>query len=169
MFEKLYPKKYLSSVFELNPKELKEKGIKAIFFDIDNTLVPYWIKTPDDKLKDFFKDLSDAGFTLAVLSNSREERSRTFCSEIPGMTYVFRAKKPLTKGFLELSGKVGIEPAQTAIIGDQIFTDVLCGNLVGAYSILVKQVSPKDELITAPKRPFEKIVLREYFKWEGQK
>ena len=55
------------------------------------------------------------------------------------------------------------------IVGDQIFTDVWCGNKVGAYSVLVKKVSPKDELITAPKRPFEKIIVNMYLKSEDKK
>ncbi|MCD8237915.1 MAG: HAD hydrolase-like protein [Clostridiales bacterium] len=55
--------------------------------------------------------------------------------------------------------KTGLKPSQCAIVGDQIFTDVLLGNLNGVYSILVKQADKKDELITAVKRPLEKIVL----------
>lgn len=161
MFEFLYPKEYLSSVFELTPERMKELGLDTIIFDIDNTLVPYWIKTPDKRLTEYFNRLRSSGIKLGVLSNSKEIRSRTFCTPV-NIKYVYRAGKPGIKKFGEIMDILGSQPSKTAMIGDQIFTDVWCGNRAGAYSVLVKQVSPKDELITAPKRPLEKIVLMEY-------
>ena len=163
MFKFLYPKEYLSSVFEITAEKVKKLGLDTVVFDIDNTLVPYWIKVPDEKIKAFFKELSDNGIKMGVLSNSKEIRSKTFCEPV-NMTYVYRAKKPGIKGFFELMEKLGSEAENTMIAGDQIFTDVWCGNKAGAYSVLVKQVSPKDEFITAPKRPFEKVILYFYLK-----
>ncbi len=161
MFEFLYPKEYLSSVTELTPEKLKSLGIDTIVFDIDNTLVPYWIKVPDKRLVDYFKSLENGGITLGVLSNSKEERSKTFCKDV-GIKYVYRAGKPDTKKFFELMDILGSKAESTLLVGDQIFTDVWCANKAGAYSVLVKQVDPKDELITAPKRPFEKIIVKMY-------
>ncbi len=168
MFKFLYPKEYLPSVYEITVKKLNNLGIDTIIFDIDNTLVPYWIKVPDEKLVSYFNVLKNGGIKMGVLSNSKEIRSKTFCMPV-GIPYVFKAKKPGTKGFMKIMDKVGSVPEKTMIVGDQIFTDVWCGNKVGAYSVLVKQVSPKDELITAPKRPFEKIVLKFYLKSEAKK
>lgn len=163
MLEFLYPKEYLSSVFEITADKLKRLGLDTIIFDIDNTLVPYWIKAPDERLKEYFKSLRDNGIKVGVLSNSKEIRSKTFCSPVD-IPYVFRAKKPGIKGFIKIMENMGSVPEKSMIVGDQIFTDVWCGNKAGAYSVLVKQVSPKDELITAPKRPFEKIILYFYIK-----
>ena len=92
---------------------------------------------------------------IAVLSNSKEIRSKTFCEEME-IPYYYRAKKPATEGMKKLLEKIILKAENSVIVGDQIFTDVWCGNKCGVYSVLVKQVSPKDELITAPKRPFEK-------------
>lgn len=166
MFRFLYPKEFLPSVYKVTADKLKKLNIDTLVFDIDNTLVPYWIKVPDEKLKNYFKSLTDNGIKIAVLSNSKEQRSKTFCTPV-NMPYVFRAGKPGTKGFDMLMSKIGSKPENTAIVGDQIFTDVWCGNKAGAYSILVKQVSPKDELITAPKRPFEKIIIKMYLRENG--
>ncbi len=168
MFKFLYPKEYLSSVYEITVKKLNNLGIDTIIFDIDNTLVPYWIKVPDEKLVSYFNALRAEGIKIGVLSNSKEIRSRTFCTPV-NIPYVFRAKKPGIKGFMKIMYEMGSVPEKTMIVGDQIFTDVWCGNKAGAYSVLVKQVSPKDELITAPKRPFEKIVLKFYLKSEAKK
>ena len=164
----LYPKEYIPSVFEITAEKIKRLGLDTVIFDIDNTLVPYWIKVPDDKLKAYFKSLRDNGIKIGVLSNSKEIRSKTFCAPV-NIPYVFRAKKPGIKGFIKIMENMGSKPEKSMIVGDQIFTDVWCGNKAGAYSVLVKQVSPKDELITAPKRPFEKIILYFYLKREKRK
>lgn len=166
MLEFLYPKEYLPSVYEITTDKLKKLNIDTVIFDIDNTLVPYWIKTPDNKLTNFFNSLRSSGIKLGVLSNSKEERSKVFCSPV-NIPYVFRAKKPGVEGFYKILKKLGSKSENTMLVGDQIFTDVWCANKAGAYSVLVKQVSKKDELITAPKRPFEKIILKFYFKKRG--
>ena len=158
MLKFLYPKEYLPSVFQLTGKKLKALGKDTLIFDIDNTLVPYWIKTPTDELRVYFNSLRESGIKIAVLS-----RSKTFCEEM-GIPYYYRAKKPATEGMKKLLKKIGSKAENSVIVGDQIFTDVWCGNKCGVYSVLVKQVSPKDELITAPKRPFEKIVLYFYLR-----
>ena len=158
MLKFLYPKEYLPSVFQLTGEKLKALGKDTLIFDIDNTLVPYWIKTPTDELKAYFNSLRESGIKIAVLSNSKEIRSKTFCEEME-IPYYYRAKKPGTEGMKKLLEKINSKAENSVIVGDQIFTDVWCGNKCGVYSVLVKQVSPKDELITAPKRPFEKIRL----------
>ena len=163
MLDFLYPKEYLPSVFEITPEKLKKLGINTIIFDIDNTLVPYWIKVPTRELENYFINLRENGIVPAVLSNSREERSKVFCRSL-SIPYVYRAGKPLIGGMMKLLEKLGKKPSECAIAGDQIFTDVWAGNRSGVYSFLIKQVSPKDELVTAPKRPLERLIVRHYCK-----
>ncbi len=159
----LYPKEYLDSFKELTPKKIKAIGAKTVIFDIDNTLVPYWVKTPTPEIISYFEALKSEGIDVAVLSNSRKERSEIFCRGL-SIPYVWKAKKPFKKGFSRLVNKLSIDPAKCIIVGDQIFTDVLLGNLRGVYSVLVKKVNKKDELVTAVKRPLEKIVLFFYLR-----
>ncbi|MBQ7266448.1 MAG: YqeG family HAD IIIA-type phosphatase [Firmicutes bacterium] len=162
MFKFLYPKKYIKDITHLTPTLIKSLGKNTVIFDIDNTLVPYWVKTPDNKISAYFKELINNNITIAVLSNSREERSKVFCKEF-NIPYVYRAGKPGTKGLKKLLKNIDKKPSECIIAGDQIFTDVWCGNKEGVYSVFVKKVSKKDELITAPKRPFENIILYFYF------
>lgn len=163
MLQFLYPKEYLPSVFEITPQKLKALNINTIIFDIDNTLVPYWIKTPTEELKAYFSQLRSNGIQIAVLSNSREQRSKVFCAEMQ-IPYVYRAKKPCTSGMTRLLNKLQLKAEECAIAGDQIFTDVWVGNRSGVYSFLIKQVSPKDEWITKPKRGIERIIVNHYCK-----
>lgn len=168
MLKFLYPREYLSSVYEITYSKLVKLNIDTVIFDIDNTLVPYWVKKPDSKLKTFFSGLQNRGIKLGILSNSKEQRSKAFCSEID-MPYEFKAGKPSVKGLHNIIKRLGSESKKTMLVGDQIFTDVWCANSAGAYSVLVKPVSKKDELITAPKRPFEKIILKCYLRKEARK
>ena len=167
MLEFLYPKEYLSSVFCITPEKLKALGINTLIFDIDNTLVPYWIKVPTPELEEYFTTLRENGITPAVLSNSREERSKVFCAGLD-IPYVYRAGKPLTGGMKRLLEKLGKTPSECAIAGDPIFTDVWVGNSSGVYSFLIKQVSPKDEWITKPKRGIERVIVKHYCKKYGK-
>ena len=107
MLKFLYPKEYLPSVFQLTGKKLKALGKDTLIFDIDNTLVPYWIKTPTDELRVYFNSLRESGIKIAVLSNSKEIRSKTFCEEM-GIPYYYRAKKPATEGMKKLLKKIGL-------------------------------------------------------------
>ncbi len=167
MLKFLYPKEYLQSIYEITVDKLKKLNIDTVIFDIDNTLVPYWIKEPDSRLTDFFKNLISHNIKLGVLSNSKEQRSRIFCQNI-NIPYVYKAKKPSIKGLYKITDMLGSSIDKTMLVGDQIFTDVWCANRAGAYSVLVKQISKKDELLTAPKRPLEKIILRCYIKERGK-
>ncbi|MCD7904545.1 MAG: YqeG family HAD IIIA-type phosphatase [Clostridiales bacterium] len=159
----LYPKEYLNSYRDLKPERLKTLKIKTVIFDIDNTLVPYFVKKPTKEVLDYFGSLKAAGINTAVLSNSRPERAEEFCRGLD-IPFVSRAKKPLNKGLKKLMRELSLKPEEALIIGDQIFMDVLLGNLNGIYSVLVKKADKKDELITAVKRPLEKIVLFFYLR-----
>ena len=122
MLKFLYPKEYLPSVFQLTGEKLKALGKDTLIFDIDNTLVPYWIKTPTDELMAYFNSLRESGIKIAVLSNSKEIRSKTFCEEME-IPYYYRAKKPATEGMKKLLEKINSKAENSVIVGDQIFTD----------------------------------------------
>ena len=68
--EKYIPDIYAKSIYDINYDNLKERGIKCILFDLDNTLVPTHTKDPSKKLLDFMEKLKDDDFTLIIYSNS---------------------------------------------------------------------------------------------------
>ncbi|HBC94015.1 MAG TPA: YqeG family HAD IIIA-type phosphatase, partial [Pelotomaculum sp.] len=77
-----------------------------------------------------------------------------------GLPAVHRAVKPLVGPFRRAMGMLGTKPAETALIGDQIFTDIFGGNLCGLYTILVVPLQGKEFWGTRLfSRPLEKIVL----------
>lgn len=128
------------NIYQISGESLVRRGIKLLLADLDNTLVPYGVPLPDEKLKDWRDDLAAHGVTLFILSNNRHEsRPRIFAEglEVP---YIGHAGKPKTPSFYQAMEQMGVTKEQTAIIGDQIFTDVLGGNRAGVATILVKPI-----------------------------
>lgn len=166
MIETFFPDKYVDSVFLIPLKELKQININTLIFDIDNTLVPYFIEVADKKITNFFDSLKKEGFKIGVLSNNNEKRVSFFCENL-NICFIYKAGKPGIKGITNLMNKLKSSNENTALIGDQIFTDVWCGKRKGIYTILVKPVSSKDEWITKVKRGLEKQVIKMYLKREG--
>ena len=79
-----------------------------------------------------------------------------------GLEYVADAKKPLPFPLWRALKKMDIPPRQAAIIGDQIFTDILCGRLAGCTSILVEYMEEEGYGFYVTKRRWEKRVLKHY-------
>ena len=163
MFERFYPDEDYRSVFEIPYKDLMERGINALIFDVDNTLAPYDVKRPPVKISALFSRLTKMGFQICLLSNNGSKRLNVFNERLK-LYVVCRAMKPLTGGVKKAMGLMNSKPENTAIIGDQIFTDILCGNLVGLTTILVNPVSEKDQLTVRMKRGPEMFVIGKYRK-----
>lgn len=128
------------NIYQLTGEVLQRRGIRLLLADLDNTLVPYGVPLPDEKLKAWRDDLAAHGITLFVLSNNRHaQRPSTFAHglEVP---YIGHAGKPKTPSFFKAMERMGVTPQETAIVGDQVFTDVLGGNRAGVTTILVKPI-----------------------------
>ena len=163
MLKRFYPDDYIKSIFEIDTDGLRKKGIKAIIFDIDNTLVPYDVAEAPKEIIGFFKELQDQGFKICLFSNNTRERVLRFNMGLK-LIAIHKANKPLTRKFKVAMTLLGTNKKTTAIVGDQIFTDVYGGNRIGMTTILVEPVSSKDEWITKIKRGIERRFINAYEK-----
>ena len=161
--EKFFPKLYYNSVYEIDFESLKRKNIKGIIFDIDNTLAPFDIKYPDEKVKNFLKKLMEDGFKVSLVSNNKGNRVQIFNEELK-LPAVSKAGKPRLGGLIKAMNLMGTDIETTAFVGDQIYTDVWAGNRMGVHSILVKPICERDEWTVRLKRGLEKPILKIYFK-----
>lgn len=130
----------IDNIYQLSGGFLARRGIKLLLADLDNTLVPYGVPGPDKRLKGWRDELAAQGVTLFILSNNRHKsRPCTFAQglEVP---YIGHAGKPKSASFVCAMDRMGVTKEQTAIVGDQVFTDVLGGNLAGITTILVKPI-----------------------------
>ena len=156
-----YPDRYVASIYDIPYEELWREGIRGLFFDIDNTMAPYDLPRPDASAIRIFQELTKMQFKICIMSNGKKARVTRF-NENLNVPAVHRAGKPFGYNLRKSLKAMGLKPGQAAMIGDQVFTDVWAGNLMGMVSILVNPISEKDEWITKIKRGAEKIVLRRY-------
>ena len=160
MLERFYPKKQVDSAYEIPYKELYERGIRGVIFDVDNTLVPHGAPA-DERALQLFAEFHQMGMKTCLLSNNKEPRVASFAGQVDS-PYIYKGGKPGGGGYEKAMEKMGTERETTVFVGDQLFTDVYGANRTGIYSYLVKPIHPKEEIQIVIKRWFEAIVLYFY-------
>lgn len=157
----LYPKIYLNNVKEITIDYLKENNIKGLILDVDNTLIDF-----DEQLlegvENWCEDLKRNNIKFCIVSNSNKTQKVSSVAEKLKIPYINFAMKPLKKGFLNAEKKLELKNQNIAVVGDQIFTDIIGANRCKMHSILVKPIKEKDILITVIKRPLEKLIIKRY-------
>lgn len=167
ILEHFFPDIYVKSVYELPLEELKAKGIKGLVFDIDNTVAPFDIAEPENDLIELFLFLRKQGFRLCILSNNNKARVRLFAKNLKTLA-VHKAGKPGVKKLKRALEKLELSAENTAMVGDQVFTDMWCGHRAGLTCILTAPICNRDQLVTKVKRGLERQVLKVYFKRNGK-
>ena len=156
-----YPDYSYQRVYQIPARLFLEKGIRALLLDVDNTLTTDNNPVPHQEVLGWLEQQRQAGLRLLVLSNNHQERVAPFARQL-GLEYVADAKKPLPFPLWRALKKMDIPPGQAAIIGDQIFTDILCGRLAGCTSILVEYMEEEGYGFYVTKRRWKKRVLKNY-------
>lgn len=133
------PTYWFPQLTDLQPEFLRERGITLLLLDFDNTMLPYTTDEPTPELLDWLKRMQAAGIRLCIVSNSRRQRVPTF-SERYGVPCVLRAVKPRTRGIRTAMRRFSAQKAETALVGDQTYTDVLGANLAGITSLQVRSI-----------------------------
>ncbi len=130
----------LKSIYDINLDELKVKGIKALLFDLDSTLMGSRTGCYTEKTLKWLENVKK-DFFVGVVSNNNNPlyiEKVTSCTDFP---IVFRAHKPDTMVTKEFMKKNGLTPQTTCFVGDRPLTDVLCGKNLGCTTILVDSIT----------------------------
>ncbi|RQD77554.1 MAG: YqeG family HAD IIIA-type phosphatase, partial [Candidatus Syntrophonatronum acetioxidans] len=154
MLKLLCPDVYLESIYDLDLEKLKKNGIKGIITDLDNTLISWGDNTIYPSLDQWFEKLKKEGFKICIVSNNSPDRVSTFAEKF-NIPAVSGAAKPRRKPFRRALEELEIKPEEAAVLGDQVFTDVLGGNRLGLFTILVIPVSPREFIGTRVVRQME--------------
>ncbi len=158
MLNYFLPSDYAKSIYDINIDKLLEKGIKGIITDLDNTLIEWDRPEATPELIEWFKMLEEKGLLVTIISNNNQERVGTFSKPLK-LPFIYDAKKPMTKAFKQAISDMGIAYSETAVIGDQLITDVLGGNRAGLHTILVSPVTTSDGFWTKFNRRIERFIL----------
>jgi len=159
LLEILKPKVYINSICSLDLKKLKKlQEIKGIIVDLDNTLVAWGENDVSAEVIDWVKEAKKLGLKLCIVSNTSSKRVAKF-AEILDIPYYSQHLKPFSKSYIRGLKILNTKREETVVIGDQIFTDILGGNRLGFFTILVAPIIKRDSLGTFPQRTIEKIIL----------
>ena len=150
-----------ASYRDVAPEALRAHGIEVLLLDIDNTLAPYEQPDPDEKITAWLSALAAAGIRTAFLSNNHEARVTRF-NETLERPAVYDAGKPSARKGKKLMRALGGNKKNTAMMGDQVFTDVWTARALGVTAILVPPIRDKRNALTRFKRCLERGVLRRY-------
>jgi uncharacterized protein len=158
MLKRFLPDQHVKSIYEITPESLKERGIKGIITDLDNTLVAWDVPNATPQLFEWLKRMKEAEIHITIVSNNSERRVRSF-SEPLDIPFVSKARKPLTRAFQKAIMGMGLYKEDVVIVGDQLLTDVLGGNRLGVHTILVVPVAQSDGWMTRTNRQVERFLL----------
>ncbi len=163
IYQKCIPDAYHASIFEIPYQQLKEQGIKSLFFDLDNTIIAYDDKELKEKHLELMRNLKKE-FSVMVISNTNYKRVALALNQL-NVPFIWHAKKPLKFGFHKGLKKLDTKKEETIIIGDQLMTDVFGAHRFGIRSILVASVKRKsDRKITQFNRKIEAFILKKIAK-----
>ncbi|HMM20258.1 MAG TPA: YqeG family HAD IIIA-type phosphatase [Selenomonadales bacterium] len=159
MFRLLCPYRVVDSLYDINFEELEAQGVRGIIFDLDNTIIPWDSFDMCPQIAEWLMMLQLRGFKVCIVSNNWRKRVREIADRF-GFPFISRAYKPAKSGFRSALKAMGLEPHETAVVGDQLFTDVLGGNRLGLRTIWVKPLSSREFIGTRIHRRLEKLAVR---------
>lgn len=164
MFEILKPKVYVDSIYNIDLKKLKKvKNIKGIIVDLDNTLVAWGKKEVSQRVIDWVKEAKKLELKICIVSNTNSKRVAEL-AKIFDIPYHSKYFKPFSIAFNNGLKILDTKKSETAVIGDQIFTDIWGGNRLKLLTILVAPIVKKDSIGTFLHRNFEKIIISSWAK-----
>ncbi len=153
----LVPDLSLKNIFEIDVDQLEKQGIRGIITDMDNTLVPWSDRTVYPRLAAWFAGLKERGFKLVIVSNNSRDHGGKLARDLD-LPAIWYAIKPRRRAFRKALEIMNLSTAEVAVVGDQLFTDVLGGNRLGLYTIHVEPISQKEFYWTKMMRLFERFV-----------
>lgn len=156
----LQPDLYYQSVTDIDPDDLRNRGVRMLLVDLDNTLVPRNTTEATRTVYEWVQAAKRKGIGVTIVSNNWHERVQ-HAADALDVPILGKATKPFPSAFRRALEAAGETQNSAAVVGDQIFTDILGGNLLGALTILVVPLASGSDLPhTRVLRGLERLVLR---------
>ncbi len=152
------PNRFAPRLHDVPHEELEAEGIRGLIVDLDNTLLGFRETELAQEHLEWVARAHDRGFRIVMLSNNYRARVSAIAAQL-NVACIPNALKPLPFGFLRAVRGLGLRRREIAVVGDQLFTDVLGGKLCGLYTILTEPIEAKDLALTGFFRFFERLML----------
>ncbi|GHT19687.1 haloacid dehalogenase [Planctomycetales bacterium] len=160
MFHWLQPDLQLARITELTPELLEQYGLQTLLLDVDCTLKHYRSHEIPPDIVRWLDTMKQRSIGLCLVSNGRACRIKEF-AELVQIPFVAPALKPLPFGCNAALKSLNFNRKTTAMVGDQVFADLMAGKFAGLFTVLVTPLNPDEEpWFARMKRPLEKLVLK---------
>ncbi|UKO99099.1 YqeG family HAD IIIA-type phosphatase [Nostoc sp. UHCC 0870] len=143
------------SVLNLTPKIIQHYGLKGLVLDVDETLVPIRVGAASPELKDWVEQMRICTSLCLVSNNLSEARIGSIARSL-NLPYYLGAAKPSRRKIRSALQAMDLPVHEVGMVGDRLFTDVVAGNRLDMFTILVEPiVHPDAALRSHPIRNFE--------------
>lgn len=164
LLKKLCPDDIKTSIHEIDYERLWRAGYRTLIFDIDNTLGEWGCDALPERVQAHLRHLDARGFALGFLSNDGGDNRPLLQAQLSPWPVVWHAAKPSTRGYQTIMNLLRSAKTQTAMIGDQLFTDIWGAKRAELYAIYVAPVNSQTDSIWAKlRRPLERWVIEKLF------
>lgn len=146
----------------LDQNDLWARGVRGVILDLDNTICYWHGSEPGPQRRDWIAQARQR-FSLCILSNTIKGRRLRAIGEDLGLPTVARwayGRKPMAEGFRAAMRYTGTAPAATAMVGDQLLTDIAGANRLGMTSVWVLPLSRREFVTTKLARAMERGIVR---------
>lgn len=154
-----YPDYTFDSILDITLDFLNANKINTLLLDVDNTLTTHNHPQPISGALEWIEEMQVNGIGLIIVSNNTADRVTKFANLLK-LDFVASSQKPLSTGIRQAINQVAKHKQNVAMVGDQLFTDILGGNLYGCKSILVKPIELEQHTFFKVKRKIEGFLLK---------
>ena len=152
------------SIYDIDFGLLWDDGVRHLFFDVDNTLISYAESDVSIQCINLFKSIESIGFENIILisNNSSVDRIERVAKQLklPAVTF---ACKPFVFTMRRLIDDYGIIESQSALVGDQLLTDMLLANSLDMVSVFVDPIDVSGiSYLKSAQYKFQSWVLRSF-------
>jgi HAD superfamily phosphatase (TIGR01668 family) len=148
------------SVEDIPLEKLFQKGFNTLLLDVDNTVLRMNERQLSLQKLQWLNLAQSMGFRAYFVSNNSSHRRIFRVSEQSGIKGIHFSMKPLTLSIRAFAKENGIIMNKSILVGDKLFTDVLAGNWLRCYTVLVDPLNKKTSLFKTIQRDVEMGIIR---------
>lgn len=158
----LKPDEYCQKVEDIDLDALLDKGYDTLFLDLDNTILPYEKKDLSIQKDRWLQILKSKGFRIFIVSNNSDYRRLNRICKDTQIVGTWFSLKPFPMIAEQLIQSHYVDMHKTVMVGDQLLTDILFGNFLGSYTVLVCPIKSEESVLKIIQRNFESWALRQF-------
>ena len=117
------------------------RPLRALVLDVDRTLLPRRQAHLPASMRQWL-EAARQQLPIQLLSNNPSRSRIGGVAQELELPFTTSAGKPRSTALRRVLADLNVPPEQVGLIGDRLFTDVIAGNRLGLFTVLVKPINP---------------------------